>query len=256
MQRLPTYRGWTSWLVSVHDEDGFLIDTVLFTECRAERPSIRARRDRASSARSRVELTAALSVLEREVSPAKSRSPALRRVSGSHTEPLTIAGMLCSGLAPAGLATGTPSAVSCWCTSRSQVRPDYAPLSEARKPTGDAVRPCRRRLRSFVPAGGGSRTRAPVSRTCWRRAVVRPAKRPLLSQRGRKAGMSSAFRNSLVLKSYCQPKDATRRFPRSPELDALNEVRQTSHQLTVFVAWSSSAGTCTPAGERDPAQRG
>jgi hypothetical protein len=61
MQRLPTYRGWTSWLVSVHDEDGFLIDTVLFTECRAERPSIRARRDRASSARSRVELTAALS---------------------------------------------------------------------------------------------------------------------------------------------------------------------------------------------------
>ena len=23
MQRLPRYKGWTSWLVSVHDEDGF-----------------------------------------------------------------------------------------------------------------------------------------------------------------------------------------------------------------------------------------
>jgi hypothetical protein len=26
MQRLPAYRDWTSWLVSVHDEGGFLID--------------------------------------------------------------------------------------------------------------------------------------------------------------------------------------------------------------------------------------
>ena len=60
MQRLPAYGDWTSWLVSVHDEDGFLIDTVLFAECQAERPSLRARPSRASS-RSQPELTAAQS---------------------------------------------------------------------------------------------------------------------------------------------------------------------------------------------------
>lgn len=55
MQRLPRYNGWTSWLVSVHDEDGFLIDTVLFTDCRAERANVRVQREPAIS-RSRTEL--------------------------------------------------------------------------------------------------------------------------------------------------------------------------------------------------------
>src|SRR3954471_1102111 len=49
MQRLPRYKGWTSWLGSVHDEDGFLTDTVLFKECRAERTKVRAQREPATS---------------------------------------------------------------------------------------------------------------------------------------------------------------------------------------------------------------
>src|SRR4051812_36909760 len=53
MQRLPRYKGWTSWLVSVHDEDGFLIDTVLFADCRAERANVRVQGKRPYPARER-----------------------------------------------------------------------------------------------------------------------------------------------------------------------------------------------------------
>ena len=60
MQRLPRYNGWTSWLVNVHDEDGFLIDTVLFTDYRAERANVRVQREPAIS-RSRTELCTAFS---------------------------------------------------------------------------------------------------------------------------------------------------------------------------------------------------
>jgi len=60
MQRVPRYKGWTPWLVSVHDEDGFLIDTVLFTDCRAERANVRVQREPAIS-RSRTELCTAFS---------------------------------------------------------------------------------------------------------------------------------------------------------------------------------------------------
>jgi hypothetical protein len=47
--------------VNVHDEDGFLgIDTVLFTDCRAERANVRVQREPAIS-RSRTELCTAFS---------------------------------------------------------------------------------------------------------------------------------------------------------------------------------------------------
>src|SRR5829696_2622812 len=53
-----------------------------------------------------------------------------------------------------------------------------------------------------------------VRRTCCSSEVAVSANVAALSRNGsKKDGMSSVLRSSLVLKSYCQPNETTRRFP-------------------------------------------